>query len=151
MSDVAVDLGRCYDRTILRQMNVNGVGDIQCQEHGEMDSLSKLDAKLAVSFFCTRNTKAIFVYNEVVRFDLHVVEVSDIRFKSHLLLRFAKCCLLYCRVLWVYLASWKCNLSRMRRQVLGSLRQQEMRVLAILAPHHNGHQDGCCLRGALAN
>jgi len=81
MSDVAVDLGRCYDRTILRQMNVNGVGDIQCQEHGEMDSLSKLHAKLAVSFFCTRNTKAIFVHNEVVRFDLHVVEVSDIRFK----------------------------------------------------------------------
>ena len=45
-----------------------------------MDSLSKLHAKLAVSFFCTWNTKAIFVH-EVVCFDLHVVEVSDIRFK----------------------------------------------------------------------
>ena len=43
------------------------------------------------------------------------------RFKPHFLMRFAKCSVLYCRVLWVYLATRECNLSRVSGEVLCAL------------------------------
>ena len=53
VSDIAGDLGCCHGLTILRQKDVNGVGDIQRQEHGKVDGMQLLHAKLAISLLCT--------------------------------------------------------------------------------------------------
>ena len=82
VSDVAGNLGICHDGTILGQRDIDGVGDIQCQEHGEVDCLSKLYAELAISLICAWNTQAVFIRGEVVSCDCHLAEVIHVRFNS---------------------------------------------------------------------
>ena len=76
-SRVSVDNCRCHVNVILSEVDGNDINSIRCQEHLEVDGISTLSAELGEGFTDVGNCEGCRVCGHVVRYDLHVVEVSN--------------------------------------------------------------------------
>lgn len=76
-SRVSVDYGRRYVSAIFLEVDGDNIKSIRCQEHLKVDGISTLNAELGEGFSDVGNGEGCRARGHVVRYDLHVVEVSN--------------------------------------------------------------------------